>query len=112
MFQRLLVNISPVVTGCPCEDGPQCTEQVFIVAEKPGKSVGLQLSRIKNSWVVGNVQQWFLRYEALRAQQKEMGYERFDEAEGELLREFPSCVGELVPAENTTASTPKVETKK
>lgn len=109
---KVLLNISPVVTGCACEEGPQCTEQVFIVAEKPGKSVGLQLSRIKNAWVVGNVQQWFLRYDALRAQQKEMDYDRFYRAEGELLREFPACVGELVPAENTTASMPKAEAKK
>lgn len=109
---KVLLNISPVVTGCACEEGPQCTEQVFIVAEKPGKSVGLQLSRIRNAWVVGNVQQWFLRYDALRAQQKEMDYDRFYRAEGELLREFPACVGELVPAENTTASTSKAETKK
>jgi len=109
---KVLLNISPVVEGCSCEEGPQCTEQVFIVAEKPEKSVGLQLSRVKNAWVVGSVQQWFLRYDALRAQRKEMSYERFYRAESELLRDFPMCVGELVPAENTTASTTKAETKK
>ncbi len=113
---KVLLNISPVVDGCPCEEGPQCTEQVFIVAEKlekPAKSVGLQLSRVKNAWVVGSVQQWFLRFDALRARQKEMGFERYHSAEGELLREFPMCVdGELVPAENTTASTSKAETNK
>ncbi len=76
------------------------------------KSIGLQLSRVRNAWVVGSVQQWWSAHDALRAQQKEMSYERFDSAESELLREFPVCVGELVPAENTTASTPKAEPKK
>jgi len=112
---KVLLNISPVVEGCPCEEGPQCTEQVFIVAEKPeqaAKSVGLQLSRVKNAWVVGSVQQWFLRFDALRAQQKELGFDRYYAAEGELLRELPVCVGELVPAENTTASTSNAEGKK
>jgi len=112
---KVLLNISPVVEGCPCAEGPQCTEQVFIVAEKleqPAMSVGLQLSRVKNAWVVGSVQQWFLRFDALRAQEKELGFDRYYDAEGELLREFPICVGQLVPAEKPTASTSKADTKK
>src|ERR1041384_2049145 len=28
-----LMNISPVVMGCPCEEGGSCTEQVYIVSE-------------------------------------------------------------------------------
>ena len=41
-----------------------------------------------------------------------MNYEKYESAMNELVRDFPMCVGELVPAENTTASTPKAEPKK
>src|SRR3982750_3948336 len=48
---KVLLNISPVVTGCPCEEGPQCTEQVYVLAGV-NEPQGLQLSRVKNSWQV------------------------------------------------------------
>src|SRR5215510_3902386 len=47
---KVLLNISPVVTGCPCEEGPQCTDQVYIVAQTAQSSRGLQLSRVRNAW--------------------------------------------------------------
>jgi hypothetical protein len=100
---KAIVNISPVVTGCPCEEGPHCTEQVYIVANGADKSSGLQLSRIKDAWVVGQIQQWWIRYDALRARRASMEWRAYDASEAELLRELPQCVGELVPA--TTAST-------
>jgi len=109
---KVLLNISPVVTGCPCEEGPQCTDQVYIVAETAQSSKGLQLSRVRNSWVVGTVQQWFLRYDELRSREDKMGYLNFMRARNELYRDFPVCVGELVPAENTTAVTSKADSKK
>jgi hypothetical protein len=109
---KSLLNISPVVTGCPCEEGPQCTDQVYIVAETAQSSKGLQMSRVRNSWVVGTVQQWWLRRDELTAQFGKMNYEKYESAMNELVRDFPMCVGELVPADNTTASTPKAETKK
>lgn len=95
---RVLVNISPVVTGCPCEEGPQCTDQVYLVANTADRSRGLQLSRVKNAWRIGVVQEWWLRYEALRARENKMNYRAFREAEHKLLFEFPACVGELEPA--------------
>jgi len=109
---KALLNISPVVTGCPCEEGPQCTDQVYIVAETAQSSRGLQLSRVRNAWVVGTVQQWFLRYDELRSRQGQMDFQKYMRAESELYREFPMCVGDLVPAENTTVSMPKAEIKK
>lgn len=107
-----LLNISPVVAGCACEEGPQCTDQVYIVAESGQTSKGLQLSRVKNNWQVGVVQQWWLKYDDLEANRKKMSYEKFEGALNEHFRDFPMCVGELVPAEKTTASTSKAETKK
>jgi hypothetical protein len=101
---KSIVNISPVVTGCPCEEGPQCTDQVYIVANGADKSMGLQLSRVKNSWKVGVVQDWWLRYDALRARSSTMDWRAYEASEAELFRELPQCVGELVPA--TTATNP------
>jgi hypothetical protein len=109
---NVLLNISPVVTGCPCEEGPQCTDQVYIVAETPQSSKGLQMSRVRNAWVVGNVQQWWLKHDELTAKSGKMNYEKYESAMNELVRDFPMCVGELVPAKNTTAATPKAEPKK
>jgi hypothetical protein len=109
---KVLLNISPVVTGCPCEEGPQCTDQVYIVAQTAQSPKGLQLSRVKNSWVVGTVQQWYLRHDELLSRRDKMEFFQFSREESELFREFPSCVGELVPADNTTASVPKAESTK
>jgi hypothetical protein len=47
-----------------------------------------------------------------RAREAKMAYRAFERANSELYREFPMCVSELVPADNTTASTPKAETNK
>jgi hypothetical protein len=112
LLPKVLLNISPVVADCPCEEGPQCTDQVYILAESGQTSKGLQLSRIKNSWIVGNIQQWWLRYDELRARRNKMDFDAYWSARNELLREFPACVGKLVPAENTTASAREVESKK
>ncbi len=106
---KAIVNISPVVTGCPCEEGPQCTDQVYIVASNPADSVGLQLSRVKNSWQVGVVQRWWLRYDALQVRRGTMAWPAYEALQAELLRELPQCVGELVPA--ASASNP-AEVKK
>src|SRR4051812_8166493 len=64
---RAMMNISPVVTNCPCEEGPNCTAQVYVVATTGENSKGLQLSRLKDQWTVGVVQQWWIRREGLRA---------------------------------------------
>ena len=108
---KVLLNISPVVTGCPCEEGPQCTDQVYIVAETPQSSKGLQMSRVRNAWVVGNVQQWWLKHDELSAKRRRWAMRSTRAQRANSLRDFPMCVGELVPAENTTASTPKAETE-
>ena len=98
-LSKTVLNVSPVVEGCPCEEGPMCTEQVYVVTLASGKATGLQLSRVKKVWKVGVVQMWWSRYDALREQQKKMEYRAFMRAESELYREFPVCVGELVKVE-------------
>jgi hypothetical protein len=87
-----LVNISPVVTGCPCEEGGGCTEQVFIVGDVEGTSTGLMLSRRKNQWDIGRVQKWWLEYAALQAREGAMERRVFLTARARLLMEMPQCV--------------------
>ena len=96
---KTVLNVSPVIEGCPCEEGPLCTDQVYVVTQVSGMPVGLQLSLVKKVWKVGVVQSWWLRYDALRAQQRTMNYRAYSSSESELYREFPVCVGELVKAE-------------
>jgi hypothetical protein len=86
-----LLNISPVVEGCPCEEGGTCTEQVFIVGNIDQKAYGLQLSRRKNLWTVGVVQRWWLERAALEAREKVMDVRSFQKARDRLLMEFPQC---------------------
>lgn len=63
-----VVNIGTVVNECPCEDGPDCTEQVWVVAYLPHASQGLQLSRLNGRWQIGPLQQWWLRFERFNQQ--------------------------------------------
>ena len=53
VYPGAIVNISGVTTGCPCEDGPTCTDQVWIVAYRPERIKGLMLSRIDGRWGIG-----------------------------------------------------------
>jgi hypothetical protein len=61
-----LLNISGVVRGCPCEEGLECSDQVWVVAHRTGHTQGLELSRINERWQIGVVQQWWLNYEKIR----------------------------------------------
>ncbi|MEO8018378.1 MAG: hypothetical protein ABI769_11220 [Pseudomonadota bacterium] len=111
---RATLNISPVVTDCPCEEGPTCTAQVYLLASKDDKTRGLQLSRMNDRWTVGVVQQWWLRRDALHKPNPgdDLGdHYQFQKALHELYAEFPVCVGQLVPAEKV-ASTQKAQPTK
>jgi hypothetical protein len=106
---RAYVNISPVVTDCPCEEGPSCTAQVYVVAQTPDKTRGIQLSRMKDRWNVGAVQQWWLRRDAVVRQHTGNTFlddYLYQKAVNELFEEFPLCAGQMVPAAQA-ASTPK-----
>jgi len=94
---KVMLNISPVVTDCPCEEGPNCTAQVFVVASTQDDAKGLQLSRLKDKWMVGVVQQWWLRRDDLQAHKPKPGAElteryRYAQAMHVLYSEFPRCV--------------------
>ena len=105
---KALVNISPVVTDCPCEEGPACTAQVYVLATAKGKTTGLQLSRMLSTWDVGVVQKWWLKMDAI--QRQNTGNTNLDDylvakARNELLEEFPACVERSAPAVQSAAAT-------
>jgi hypothetical protein len=85
-----MVNISPVVTGCPCEEGSQCTDQLYVVAVQGDTTLGVQLSRVKNVWQLGVVQDWWWRYASLE-KKVDMAWEEYAMAWDRLAREFPRC---------------------
>jgi hypothetical protein len=85
------VNISSVVTGCPCEEGPGCEDQVYVLADAGTRTVGLQLSRIGKVWKVGEVQKWWLANERLYAQRDTMDPADYQNAMTKLAHEFPVC---------------------
>lgn len=90
-----IVNISGVVTGCPCEEGGGCTDQVWVVANRPERSRGLQLSRISGHWTVGPVQQWWLDYERLQTQRPkasdQQAWGNYLAAQDKLEQRYPTC---------------------
>jgi hypothetical protein len=85
------MNISPVVSGCVCEEGPDCSAQVFVVSLQGTGSRGVQLSRVARAWKIGAVQKWWLEYDALEFRAKSMDGADADEALRELINRFPSC---------------------
>src|SRR5579871_850996 len=97
VFPGAILSISGVVSGCPCEEGPQCSDQVWIVAHTGGRTRGLQLSRIGGRWSIGIVQQWWFDYEELRTNVQQQaadrnitirrGYEQLQEMQDK----FPAC---------------------
>lgn len=76
VFPGAIVNISGVTDGCPCEDGPRCDSQVWIVAYRDNKNHGLMLSRVDDEWTIGLTQRWRLQYYHLREQSRQILAER------------------------------------
>lgn len=101
VFPTAIVNISGVTTGCPCEDGPDCTDQVWVVAWRSEQSHGLKLSLIAGEWVVGPVQRWWLRFEdlvqrydaldPLDTREKRVAAHSLFRERMSLLESFPTC---------------------
>jgi hypothetical protein len=96
-----IVNIATVVTGCPCEEGASCTDQVWIVAYQPQKTLGILLSKIASHWQVGAVQHWWFEYENLQLQRGSFrSLSDFYAARDELTEKFPTCKEKSAPNES------------
>lgn len=65
VYPGAVVSIEGVRDFCACEDGPNCSAQVWVAVYKPESVDGLLLSKIEETWVVGPLQQWWLRYHSL-----------------------------------------------
>jgi hypothetical protein len=100
VLPRAIVNIGPVVTGCPCEEGVGCTEQVHIQANTATKSMGLLLSRSLDSWRISEVQAWWLRWHALEEARDQLDWEEQNERVWKLIQDFPVCTRAPSTAEN------------
>ena len=59
LFPASLVYISAVISECPCEDGPDCTAQVWSSAQFESQVYEVSLSRIDGQWQVGPLQAWW-----------------------------------------------------
>ncbi len=93
------VSIGGVVTGCPAEEGPACTDQVWVDLSHRGKNSGLLLSKVKNRWIIGVIQQWYLCDDDLEARRDTFPtYFDYMSAKEALVESFPSCVEQPVPA--------------
>ena len=60
-----MVNIGGASAGCDCQNGPDCSSEVWAVAYQPDASHGLRLARINQQWRIGPLQAWWLAYDAL-----------------------------------------------
>ena len=99
-----IVDIEGVVTGCDCGDGPACSDQVWIVAYRPERSRGLQLSRIGGHWTIGPMQQWWLDYDALNASARRFPtVSAYQAAQSDLLERYPACENESPGPANAVA---------
>jgi hypothetical protein len=87
-----LVNIGTVVTGCPHEEGPACSDQVYVVAYRPDRSVGVLLSKVNNQWGIGVIQRWWLCRQKLASRKREFpSLAEWMKAMDALVDNFPSC---------------------
>ena len=89
-----ILNISGVVTGCPCDDGPTCSDQVWIVAYRPEQTRGLLLSRIDGHWTLGPVQQWWLDWQNLIDNERRYEPRTRAKAWDELYHRYPMCAAD------------------
>jgi hypothetical protein len=92
VLPKAIVNIGPVSTGCACEDGPNCTDQVWVVASTSSETKGLLFSRINGTWQLGPVQKWWVEYEKLNDSRRSFAKpSEFYEAQRLLLEKMPLC---------------------
>ena len=87
-----LLHIGPVVTGCSCQEGRACDDQVWVIAEDRPVPKGVQVSRIGGHWTLGPLQRWWLQYEMLQDSRiRASHYAEFADAERRLLASQPTC---------------------
>ena len=96
IYPGAILNISGVVTGCPCEEGASCSDQVWVVPENELKTDGVSLSRISGRWTVGPIQKWWLDEVHLENDRRLTSSKRA-EALDSLWEHFPACAQATTP---------------
>lgn len=94
LHPEALVNIGAVTTDCACQNGPDCTAEVWVVAYGAAASTGLMLARISDVWQIGPLQQWWMDYEGLFFQpsgDRAGDLQARVAAQQALLDRYPSC---------------------
>jgi len=109
VLPEAIVNIGGVTSDCPCEDGPGCSAQVWVVAYDPKETVGLMFTKTDGHWGIGPVQQWWLRYDDLQVRRpswrNEAKFVAWSEEEEALYAAFPSCGAQpVLPADGPRAA--------
>ena len=95
VYPDFIVNISGVTDGCDCEDGSNCTAQVWLALYREDHTRSLVLSKIDGHWKIGAVQRWWLQYSA--HQSTNPGFGRgptqiaWAQENQRLLDSFPAC---------------------
>jgi hypothetical protein len=85
-----IVMISGVAKGCPCEDGPGCSAQVWIAVHLPKETRALEISDINDHWAIGPVQQWYLDSAELQRSKYPTSAD-YNAARDALSDRFPTC---------------------
>jgi hypothetical protein len=85
-----IVLISGVTQGCPCEDGPGCSAQVWTAIDRSEGIRSLELSDINDHWLIGPVQRWFLDSAQLVPSKFPSNAEYFA-ARAALNNRYPTC---------------------
>jgi hypothetical protein len=62
VYPDSIVSISGVTDGCDCEDGSNCTAQVWLALYRENQTRSLVLSKIDGHWKIGAVQSWWIQY--------------------------------------------------
>jgi hypothetical protein len=95
VLPEALVNIGGVSSDCPCEDGPGCSAQVWVVAYDPKETVGLMFTKSDGHWGIGPVQNWWLRYDDLQDRRPDWRNDAkmiaWYEQQEALYAAFPAC---------------------
>jgi hypothetical protein len=64
VYPDSIVSISGVTDGCNCEEGSNCTAQVWLALYRENQTRSLVLSKIDGHWKIGALQSWLLQYNA------------------------------------------------
>jgi hypothetical protein len=92
-----IVLIAGVTDGCPCEDGPACSAQVWTAIDRAQGVRSLELSQINGHWMIGPVQQWLLDWAQLD-RVKFRNPAEYGAAVTALNNRFPACLAAAAKA--------------